>query len=101
MADSITVEEFSRDPMAFVDQVADRHRSLVITKDGRQIAALVGMQAFRMIERVHAQLDELCGRLGRSIADVPEEEAQRMIDEAVKQARREVADEWRAAGRLP
>ena len=38
MVDSITVEEFSRDPMAFVDQVADRHRSLVITKGGGHVA---------------------------------------------------------------
>lgn len=38
VVDSITVEEFSRDPMAFVDQVADRHRSLVITKGGGHVA---------------------------------------------------------------
>ena len=38
MTDSITVEDFSRDPDSLIDHVSGRHRSPVIAKDGREVA---------------------------------------------------------------
>ena len=101
MTDSIAADEFGRDPLAFVDQVAAGRSAFVITRDGSRVAALVNMRDFEMIERIRTRLDELCDRLGQAFADIPEEEGQRLIDQACAEARREVAAEWRAAGRLP
>jgi len=101
MTDRIEVDEFARDPLAFVDQVATGRAGIVITRDGSRVAALVNMRDFGMIERIRTRLDELCDQLGQAFADLPEEEGQRLIDQACAEARREVAAEWRAAGRLP
>jgi hypothetical protein len=101
MTDRIEVDEFARDPLAFVDQLAAGRSGLVITRDGTRVAALVNMREFEMIERIRTRIDELCDQLGKSFADLPEEEVQRLIDQACAEARREVAAEWRAAGRLP
>ncbi len=101
MTVSISVDEFGRDPLAFVDQVARGHAGLVITRDGSGVAALVNMRDFEMIERMRKRLDELFDRLGQAFADLPEEEGQRLIDESCAEVRREVGAEWRAAGRLP
>ena len=101
MTDRIEVDEFGRDPLAFVDQVAAGRNGLVITRDGSRVAALVNMRDFGIIERIRTRLDALCDQLGQAFADLPEEEGQCLIDQACAEARREVAAEWRAAGRLP
>lgn len=101
MTDSVSVDELGRDPLAFVDQVAAGRGGLVITRDGGRIAALVNMRDFEMIERIRTRLDELCERLGQAFADIPEVDGQRLIDQACTEVRREVAAEWRAAGRVP
>ena len=101
MTDRIAADECGRDPLAFVDQVAAGRGGLVFTRNGSRVAALVNMGDFEMIERIRARLDELCDRLGRAFADIPEEEGQRLIDQTCAEARREVAAEWRAAGRIP
>jgi hypothetical protein len=44
MTDCIEVDEFARDPLAFVDQVATGRANLVITRDGSRVAALVNMR---------------------------------------------------------
>jgi len=38
VTDSITVEEFSGDPDSLIDHALGRHRSLVIAKNGREVA---------------------------------------------------------------
>lgn len=101
LTDSIAVDEFGRDPLAFVNQMAAGRGGLVITRDGSRVAALVNLRDFEMIERMRTRLDELCDRLAQAYADLPEEEGRRLIDEASAEARREVAAEWRAAGRFP
>jgi len=101
MTDRIEVDEFARDPLAFVDQVATGRANLVIARGGSRVAALVNMRDFGMIERIRTRLDELCDLLGQAFADLPEEEGQRLIDEACAEARREMTAERRAAGRLP
>jgi hypothetical protein len=38
VTDSITVEEFSRDPDSLIDPASGCHRSLIDAKDGREVA---------------------------------------------------------------
>jgi hypothetical protein len=79
LTNSIAVDEFGRDPLAFVDQVATGRVGLVITRDGSRVVALVNMRDFGIIERMRTRLDELCDGLGQAFADLPEEEGPRSM----------------------
>jgi prevent-host-death family protein len=70
LTDNIAIDEFGRDPLALLEQVAAGRGGLVITRDGGRVAALVTMRDFEMIERMRARLDELCDRLGQAFADM-------------------------------
>lgn len=78
-----------------------RNDSVLIKKDGKPVAALIDARLFERIRRMQERFDVLCDRLERSYAGVPEAVANAEIDAASTLARREAADAWRAAGRLP
>lgn len=70
-----------------LNQVQYRNDSVVITKDGKAVAALVDVELFERIRRLREDFLELTDRLGESYAGVPAEVAGREIDEAVTAAR--------------
>ena len=78
-----------------------RRDSVVITKDGKPVAALVDAALFERIRAMQARFDALCDRIAKGYADVPEDAGMADIERASVSARQETADEWRAAGRLP
>ena len=78
-----------------------RNDSVLIKKDGKPVAALIDARLFERIRRMQDRFDVLCDRLEQSYAGVPEEAALAEIEQATTRARRETADAWRAAGRLP
>lgn len=78
-----------------------RNDSVLIKKDGKPVAALIDARLFERIRRMQERFDALCDRLERSYAGVPEDLAMAEIENASALARRETADAWRAAGRLP
>ena len=78
-----------------------RRDSVVITKDGKPVAALVDAALFERIRAMQGRFDALCDRIAKGFADVPEEVGMAEIERACALARQETADEWRAAGRLP
>ena len=78
-----------------------RRDSVVITKDGKPVAALVDAALFERIRAMQGRFDALCDRIAKGYADVPEEVGLAEIERACALARQETADEWRAAGRLP
>jgi len=84
-----------------LNRVQYRRDSIVITKDGKPVAALVDAALFERIRAMQERFDALCDRLAKTYEGVPEDVALAEIEEATTQARRETADEWRAAGRLP
>ena len=71
-----------------LNQVQYRNDSIVISKDGKPVAALVDAELFARIRRMREQFDALSGRIAKAYADVPAYEGLAEIDAAVKRVRR-------------
>ena len=84
-----------------LNRVQYRHDSIVITKDGKPVAALVDAALFGRIRAMQDRFDALCERIAKGYENVPEDEGMAEIERASALARQETADEWRSAGRLP
>ena len=78
-----------------------RRDSVVITKDGKPVAALVDAALFERIRAMQDHFDALCGRIAKGFAEVPVKVGLAEIERASALARQETVAEWRAAGRLP
>jgi prevent-host-death family protein len=70
-----------------LNQVQYRGDSVVVTKDGKPVAALVDYPLYERIRRLRDIFDRLTEQLGHVYEKVPVERAQKEIDEAVKHAR--------------
>lgn len=84
-----------------LNRVQYRRDSIVITKDGKPVAALVDAALFERIRAMQQRFDALCERLAKGYEDVSDGKGLAEIEHASARARRETADEWRGAGRLP
>jgi prevent-host-death family protein len=84
-----------------LNRVQYRRDSIVITKGGKPVAALVDAALFERIRAMQARFDALCERIAKGFENVPEAEGLAAIERASKMARGETAAEWRAAGRVP
>ena len=71
-----------------LNQVQYRGDSVVVTKDGKPVAALVDYPLYERIRRMREAFDTLAARLGQVYADVPGETAEAEIDAAVRSVRR-------------
>jgi prevent-host-death family protein len=70
-----------------LNQVQYRRESVVITKGGKPVAALVDARLFERIRRMQARFESLCERLESGFAAIDEAEGMADIDKAVKQDR--------------
>lgn len=84
-----------------LNRVQYRRDSIVITKDGKPVAALVDAALFERIRAMQERFDALCDRIAKGYENVPEDEGMAEIEAACALARKETADEWRRDGRLP
>ena len=71
-----------------LNHVQYRGDSVVVTKDGKPVAALVDYPLFERIRQLRDSFDQLTARMGQIYADVHAELAQTEIDEAVRHVRR-------------
>ena len=71
-----------------LNQVQYRNDSIVISKDGKPVAALVDAELFARIRRMYGRFDELSNRLAERYRDVPEEEGLTEIDTLVAEERK-------------
>ena len=83
-----------------LNRVQYRRESIVITKDGKPVAALVDAALFARIRAMQERFDALCNRLANTYEAVPEDVGMAEIERASALARQETADEWRSTGRL-
>ena len=70
-----------------LNEVQYRRDSVVITKSGKPVAALVDIALFKKILMLDAEFEHLFAELGRTYAGVDEETALAEIKEAVDAAR--------------
>lgn len=71
-----------------LNQVQYRNDSVLITKDGKPVAALVDVELFERIRRLREDFSSLTDRLAATYAGVPAAVAEADIGEAVAAARR-------------
>jgi prevent-host-death family protein len=64
---------FRQNLAEMMNQVQFRKDSIVITKDGRPVAALIDAKLFERIRRMQERFDALCARMTEDYVDVPEE----------------------------
>ena len=73
-----------------ISQVQFRRDSIVITKDGKPVAALIDAQLFERIRRMQKRFDDLTGRIAEAFKDVPEEKGMAEIMRVTKEVRAEM-----------
>ncbi len=71
-----------------LNQVQYRRDSVVITKDGKPVAALVDAQLFARMRALQERFDALCARLEAGFATCPEAEGMAEIEAAVASERK-------------
>jgi prevent-host-death family protein len=71
-----------------LNEVQYRNDSIVISKDGKPVAALVDAELFTRIRRMRERFDELSNRIAEAYAGVPADEGMAEIDAAVARERR-------------
>jgi prevent-host-death family protein len=71
-----------------LNQVQYRNDSIVISKDGKPVAALVDAELFARIRRMRERFDALSSKVAEDFADVPADEGMAEIDAAVARVRR-------------
>lgn len=71
-----------------LNQVRYRGDSIVVTRDGKPVAALVDYALYERINRLRESFAALTDKLGQVYADVPAETAEAEINAAVRHASR-------------
>lgn len=70
-----------------ISQVQFRKDSIVITKDGRPVAALIDAKTFERLRRMQERFDALSARIADAYSGVPEEEGMAEITQAAARTR--------------
>ena len=78
-----------------LNQVQLRKDSIVITMDGRPVAALIDAQLFERIRRMQERFDQLSAQIAQAYANVPEEEGMAEIERITSETRAEMNTERR------
>ena len=73
-----------------LSQVQLRRDSVVITKDGKPVAALIDAQLFERIRQMQDRFDELSAQIAAAYANVPEEEGMAEIKRITAEVRAEM-----------
>jgi prevent-host-death family protein len=88
MVTEVNAVQFRQNLGEMLNQVQYRNDSIVVNKDGKPVAALVGADLFARIRSLRDRFDQLSGRVADAYADVPSEEGTAEINEAVARERR-------------
>lgn len=83
-ASAITVRQHFGD---LLNQVQQRRDAIIITEDGKPVAALVDIELFDKIQAMRAAFEQTLQALNTAYANVPAEQAETEIAEAVTFAR--------------
>ena len=89
MITETTAVTFRQNLGDMLNQVQYRRDSIVISKDGKPVAALVDARLFERIRRMQARFDALADRLATGYATVPMVDGLAEIDAAAAAVRKE------------
>ncbi len=88
MISEVSAVNFRQNLGEMLNQVQYRNDSILISKDGKPVAALVDAELFARIRRMRERFDALSSRIAEAYADVPVDEGMAEIDAAVTRERR-------------
>jgi prevent-host-death family protein len=88
MISEVSAVNFRQNLGEMLNQVQYRNDSIVISKDGKPVAALVDAELFARIRRMRERFNALSSRIAEAYADVPVDEGMAEIDAAVARHRR-------------
>jgi prevent-host-death family protein len=88
MISEVNAVAFRQNLGEMLNQVRYRNDSIVISKDGKPVAALVDAELFARIRRMRERFDALSRKVAEDWADVPADEGMAEIDAAVARGRR-------------
>ena len=88
MISEVSAVNFRQNLGEMLNQVQYRNDSIVISKDGKPVAALVDAELFARIRRMRGRFDALSRRVAEAYADLPAGEGMAEIDAAVARERR-------------
>jgi len=83
-----SVVDFRQNLGEMLDKVQYRNDAVVISKDGKPVAALIDAELFARIRRMRERFDALSARIADAYAEVPVETGLAEIDALVAQERR-------------
>ncbi|MCL2346610.1 MAG: type II toxin-antitoxin system Phd/YefM family antitoxin [Desulfobulbus sp.] len=89
MITEVSAVNFRQNLGEMLSQVQYRNDSIVISKDGKPVAALVDAELFARIRRMRERFNALGERMAQAYADVPVEEGLAEIDAAVANERKQ------------
>ena len=95
MITETTAVAFRQNLGEMLNQVQFRKDSIVITKDGRAVAALIDAKLFERIRQMQERFDALSARLEEAFANVPEEVGIAEINRVAGEVRAEMKAERR------
>ena len=87
MVTEVSAVLFRQNLGEMLNQVQYRNDSIVVNKDGKPVAALVGADLFARIRNMRDRFDQLSNRVAEAYADVPAELGVAEIDAAMAQER--------------
>ena len=93
MITKTTAVAFRQNLGEMLNQVQFRRDSIVITKDGKPVAALIDAALFERIRQMQERFDELSAQIAAAYADVPEEEGMAEIERITSEVRAEMKAE--------
>jgi len=88
MVSEVSAVVFRQNLGEMLNQVQYRKDSIVVSKDGKPVAALVGADLFARIRTMRDRFDQLTDRIAAAYADVPADLGMAEIDAAVEKERR-------------
>jgi prevent-host-death family protein len=87
MVTEVSAVKFRQNLGEMLNQVQYRKDAVVVTKDGKAVAALIDAEQFERIRRMRDRFDEIRGKVAEDFRDIPEEEGTAMIEAAVREVR--------------
>ena len=87
MVTEVCAVKFRQNLGEMLNLVQYRKDSVIVTKEGKPVAALIDAEQFERIRRSRERFDELRARVAADFRDIPEEEGNAMIEAAVREVR--------------
>ncbi|MGD0829450.1 MAG: type II toxin-antitoxin system prevent-host-death family antitoxin [Terracidiphilus sp.] len=88
MVTEVSAVAFRQNLGEMLNQVQYRKDSIVVNKDGKPVAALIGAELFARIRNMRDHFDQLSSRVAEAYADVPASQGMAEIDAAIANQRR-------------